>query len=369
MEIRHLNNNDFTFEHTPVLMSETLTHLLGDDGNLTSQNLPGQLTLVDCTLGGAGHALALCERLLLKYAQLPVELLGFDRDAMARQAATQRIENFVAKNPDFTNRFQYKVVPFNFQEAGAFLLAQRGPLSVDFLFADFGVSSPQLDLAERGFSFLREGPLDMRMDPSQTLTALDILQTADDKELTRIFRDYGEEPRARKLATAICQDRQKGVLPVSNTLEFAAYAARVLGYHQSRVHPATRIFQALRMEVNGELEAIDALLEAVPRLMKPKGRAGFISFHSLEDGRVKHRMRAWQQGNNDLRAQNDDPRALFPGFVAACWGKETPRGGAVASEQEAQQNPRARSARLRVFQFEGDATRAKEGQRSENKRR
>ena len=197
-------------------------------------------------------------------------------------------------------------------------------------YADFGVSSPQLDNHERGFSFLKSGPLDMRMDTENHLTAAQILKTYSEEDLTKIFFEYGEEPKSRILARAIIYDRKANKPPIEDTLTFAEYVKKILKYGYSRTHPATRIFQALRIEVNRELDAIQALLSLIPKIMHHHSKAGFISFHSLEDRLVKRSMRLWQM--QEL-------------------GLEMPRGGITPSEEELKQNIRARSARLRIFDF------------------
>lgn len=348
------------FAHEPVLLEETLQALAFDTEALAPFLREGrsEMRLVDCTLGGAGHARALVTALSSRLEQAAKELgtptpgiflVGFDRDAAARDASKPRLDALAHSMP----LFRYEMIPENFSLAGDALKSRFGFFGVDVLLADFGVSSPQLDIGERGFSLQRPGPLDMRMDPREDTTAKLILETYEATRLTRLFRDYGEEPRAKKLADAIVTDRAKGTLPLSNTVEFAAWAARVLGYHNSRVHPATRIFQALRIEVNRELEAIEALLDAVPWLLGAHGRAGFISFHSLEDRLVKRRMRAWQSAKARAAEGHDDDQTRPPWEEPKTWGREVPRGGLVAGDAEGQRNPRTRSARLRVFRFGG----------------
>lgn len=179
--------------------------------------------------------------------------------------------------------------------------------------------------------------------------------------MSHIFSSYGEEPRARALAKAIVTDRTSGSLPLSNTVTFAEYVARVLGYHQSRVHPATRIFQALRIAVNEELSSVESLLQEIPSLISTHGVAALISFHSLEDRLVKQYFRAWENGcaSPAQKKQNDKQNwlELQMGIPAQSesdrksFGTEKPRGGILASEEEVKLNPRSRSARLRGFSF------------------
>jgi len=345
------------FEHLPVLLAETLTQLLPTGDELAALAAgPEAFVLVDCTLGGAGHASALIRAL---DETLPegkeIRLVAFDRDAQARAAASERLTLLREQLAGTGRAFTYLIHPEDFARAGERLREAGLRRGVALLLADFGVSSPQLDTPERGFSLQRPGPLDMRMDAGEggedPRTAMSILQTYTERELERLFREFGEEPRARKLAAAVVKDREAGTLPLSNTVEFASWCARVLGYHNSRVHPATRIFQALRIEVNRELEAIDALLDCVPDVIAAHGRAGFISFHSLEDRPVKRRLRAWQKAK--AHANDDEDAPLLPWEEARSWGREVPRGGVVASDVETRANPRARSARLRVFRFVG----------------
>ena len=341
------------FEHVTVLLEETISGILPSDKlaeNIKKEQKP--FVFVDTTLGGAGHALHFFKMFRSQPffdAQTRLEFVGFDRDPAAMAVSAQRIQSFLNAE-GLAEQVTFVPAAMNFQNAPEFLTQRYGKFGVHGLYGDFGVSSPQLDHAERGFSIQRSGPLDMRMDTGQKITALDILQTETEENLSRIFFEYGEEPRARKLAKAIVGDRAVGKLRVSNTVEFADYVRAVLCYHGSKVHPATRVFQALRIAVNGELDAIEALLDGTFRVVSPFGKAGFISFHSLEDRLVKQRFRAWQEGKSkpDEGKRNYEMERYLE---KTSWGKEVPRGGTVASELESKQNPRARSARLRIFEF------------------
>lgn len=355
-----------SFHHVTVLRQETVDAILPSEAlcaRLRTENRA--LVAIDCTLGGGGHSVAYAEALQARgffHGGLRLILLGIDRDPAAHIAAARRLAELSVP----TGAVSFRPCQGNFSNIGTFVQGFADCLEVDALMADFGVSSPQLDDATRGFSLQRAGPLDMRMDSGaqasqkgDTPTALELLTEASFEQLTRIFSDYGEEPRSRKLAQAIVSDRAQGRLRASNTVEFAEYVRNVLNYHNSKIHPATRIFQALRIAVNGELDAIESLLNEVPKLMGDDTRSAFISFHSLEDRLVKQRLRVWEKGRAtakdaaadadltqyfDLPPQSEDSHRQS-------WGREEPRGGSKAGEAEVKANPRARSARLRVFHF------------------
>ena len=344
--------NDQEFVHLPVLFDEVVQKITQNVGFLSSSLKNSSVyRIVDCTLGGAGHALGMAEAALKVLSpETSVELIGFDQDPFAQLTSKNRLLQFQQKAG---HRFQFQLVPKNFSHLESEIQSLGMQGQIHFLLADFGVSSPQLDRSERGFSFQTEGPLDMRMDTNSDKTCLSVLMESSESDLTRIFSDFGEEPKARKLAKAIVLDRSQSLLPVSNTLEFAHYVKRVLSYHGSRVHPATRIFQALRMEVNNELGVIEDLLDACPQALAVEATACFISFHSLEDRAVKQSMRAWQDGTQkkDRNRREAFEKHQLPWETQKTWGKEQPRGGETALEGEAQKNPRSRSARLRTFVF------------------
>jgi len=335
------------FHHIPVLLQETIQAVLPSAALLKHSIANNQkyLFIVDATLGGAGHACALANKFYSDplYKGFDLYLIGIDQDTNAIKFATTQLEEIQKSHKDF----KFKILHANFDQIGLIL----DELETEFLhegcqedrqenakdnfkihgfYADFGVSSPQLDQQERGFSFSHEGPLDMRMDQKVGMTAEDILLTYSETELAQIFYEYGEERKSRVLARAIIYDRQNSKLPHTNTKLFADYVKRILKYGYSRTHPATRIFQALRIEVNHELESIKTLLSDIPNRMHHHTKLCFISFHSLEDRLIKRSMRLWQEQG---------------------LGKELPRGGVTASSEELAQNMRARSARLRVFDF------------------
>lgn len=276
--------------------------------------------MLDGTLGAGGHAEALLER--------GAAVLGLDRDPRALVAARARLERFGDR---------FAAVQASFSQARR-VLDERGIEAVDGLVLDLGVSSPQVDEAARGFSFSKSGPLDMRMG-DQGETAGELLERLDEAELERLLREYGEEPFARRIARAL-----KAARPAPQTTrELADLVARAIPRKAwpKSIHPATRTFQALRIAVNRELDELDAVLASLPALLKRGGRAAIISFHSLEDRRVKQAFR-------DLEGHCTCPPGLP---VCACESKGDfrvlTRKALTASPQELDANPRARSAKLR----------------------
>jgi 16S rRNA (cytosine1402-N4)-methyltransferase len=303
------------FVHEPVLAKE-LVELLRPE--------PGRL-LLDGTLGGGGHSLLLLER--------GAHVIGIDKDPRALAAAKARLARFGEA---------FRAVRADFRDAKNVLDA-LGLRAVDGALVDLGVSSPQLDAPERGFSFSRPGPLDMRMGgEGEPLEAL--LRRIDERELARILREYGEEPFARPIARAV-----KRAIEADEPLDTGRLAEVVAGAiprkaWPRKIHPATRTFQALRIAVNDELGALAAWLESLPAILAPGGRAAAISFHSLEDRMVKERFRALAQACTcppDLPVCACGARAAFAPVT---------RKPVVASEAEVARNPRARSAKLRVVE-------------------
>ncbi|MEM6910452.1 MAG: 16S rRNA (cytosine(1402)-N(4))-methyltransferase RsmH [Verrucomicrobiota bacterium] len=279
--------------------------------------------LVDCTLGGGGHA----EGLL----QAGARVIGLDRDGEALAHARDRLAAY-------GNRFQAVQTPFSGLEA---TLKTLGWSQVDGVLADLGVSSRQLDAAERGFSFQKEGPLDMRMQQDTGPSAADLLATAEEAELAHWFSRYGEEPESRRVAAAIVAGRSERKLTTTQGLvEVIQEAKKRFTKH----HPATRVFQALRMVVNRELEELESLLETLPRVVAPGGRAALISFHSLEDRPIKQTFRRYCQ------AELDDPTWPAPRPNPEHFFQAVTRKPLVASPEEAASNPRARSAKLRIIE-------------------
>ncbi|MCM2263829.1 MAG: 16S rRNA (cytosine(1402)-N(4))-methyltransferase RsmH [Desulfuromonadales bacterium] len=289
---------------------------------------PGGIYL-DGTVGGGGHA-----RLILEASAPDGRLIGFDRDPAALAAAAAMLANFGER---------VTLCHGSFAELDR-QLATMGVDLVDGILLDLGVSSHQLDTPERGFSFREDGPLDMRMDPAQPASAADLLARADAEELKRIFREYGEERWAGRIAREIV--RVRGGAPLLTTRQLAELVCRAVpgGYVPQRIHPATRVFQALRIAVNGELEALETGLAAALRSLRPGGRLAVISFHSLEDRLVKQGFRT---------AAN--PCSCPPRLPVCVCGRKaeikilTPRGVRPA-EAETIANPRARSAVLRAVE-------------------
>ncbi len=302
-----------TVRHIPVLLSEVLRALAPGAGE----------RYIDGTFGAGGYARAILEA-------ADCEALGLDRDPSAI-AAGRVLETEAAP------RLKLVETPFSQMEDAARLV---GWDRVDGVVLDLGVSSMQLDEGDRGFSFLRDGPLDMRMS-GQGLSAADIVNTFEKDEIANILYQLGEERRSRAIAAAIVADREKA--PFERTGQLADLVARVLGRrHDDAKHPATRTFQALRLYVNDELGELERALEAAERILKPGGRLAVVSFHSLEDRIVKRflQSRSGRQAKSS-RYRPPDAQEAAPAF-------ELPeRHGIEPSEEEIAVNPRARSARLR----------------------
>jgi 16S rRNA (cytosine1402-N4)-methyltransferase len=264
---------------------------------------PGQ-TWVDCTVGGGGHSRLIAQRL-----GDSGRLIGLDQDPTMLELA----------RPGLAGR-PVTLVHANFDQL-ADVLRNLGVETVDGVLADLGFSSDQLERADRGFSFKGDGPLDMRLDPTAGETAADLVNTLSEAALADVFFEYGEERHSRRVARRVVERRQQK--PFETTGELAEVVRRSVP-RSGGIDPATRVFQALRVAVNDELGALDRLLSALPRVVRPGGRAGVISFHSLEDRRVK-------------RAFRD----------AVVWRPVTKKP-VEAADEEVARNPRARSAKLRV---------------------
>jgi 16S rRNA (cytosine1402-N4)-methyltransferase len=292
-------------QHVPVLFNEVMEFL----------NVRPGATVVDATLGLGGHSSGIARLLGAKG-----RLICFDRDPQAMELGKARLAELSAELGDAMPRVEFE--PRAFSEAEAQLAAG----SIDGLLADFGVSSLQLGEAQRGFSFQADGPLDMRMDTRSGVTAEQVVNQADEEDLANLIYEFGEERRSRRIARAIVRAR-----PLHTTAELAEVVAaaaptiKTPGGHF--IHPATRTFQALRIHVNDELGEIGTLLKSAPRLLKPGGRLALISFHSLEDRLVKDSLRELAQ------------QKVY---------KLLTRKPVQASEEEEQQNPRARSAKMRA---------------------
>jgi 16S rRNA (cytosine1402-N4)-methyltransferase len=297
--------------HIPVLYQETLDLL---------QPRPGG-RYIDGTVGAGGHAAA-----ILQMSAPDGRLMAFDRDPEAITFAQQRLEDLAARTV-FVNA--------SFAAMGE-LAPAHGFSQVNGILLDLGLSSRQLAEAERGFSFLKEGPLDMRFDPAQAVTAADLINSLSEAELADIFWRYGEERHSRRLARLIIANR-----PVTSTTQLAQLVANQSGRRSGRIHPATRIFQALRIAVNEELAALETALPAAVELLAAGGRLGVISFHSLEDRAVKLFIRDMSR---DCVCPPEQP-------VCTCTTsarlRSLTRKAIKPSEAEIIRNPRSRSARLR----------------------
>jgi len=281
---------------------------------------PGKF-IIDGTLGGGGHS-----EIFLKSG---ATVLGVDRDPEALAHARARLAEFGERFSTWEGNFS------RLKEIPAIQAGER----VDGLLLDLGVSSRQLDSAARGFSFMREGPLDMRMGPSSPHTAAEVVNQWDEADLVRILFEFGEEPKARRIAGAIV--RQRAVRPFETTLDLASCIEAAVGRH-GRTHPATRAFQAIRMAVNEELESLATVLAAAPAILKPGGRLLIITFHSLEDRMVKRFLR------HRSAPFIDDPGWPEPRPNPDYQFQLLARKAITPTAEETTLNPRARSAKLRV---------------------
>jgi 16S rRNA (cytosine1402-N4)-methyltransferase len=302
-------DDEAPFRHTTVLLNEAVDGVLARPDGI----------YVDGTFGRGGHS-----RLLLSKLGPGGRLIAIDRDPEAI-AAAQAIDDprFAICHSGFADM------------AGQ--LAALGVHQVDGVLLDLGVSSPQIDNPARGFSFRFEGPLDMRMDTTRGMSAADFLAGADEREIARVIRDYGEERFAGQIAKALVARREAGA-PLTRTDELRELVARTVKTREPGQDPATRTFQALRIHVNGELEELEQGLSAALHLLAPGGRLSVISFHSLEDRRVKQFIAAHSKAEFDRRA----PFAPPPALALKALGRIMPSAAEVAA------NPRARSAVLRV---------------------
>lgn len=300
--------------HTAVLLPQVLAAL----------NIRASGTYLDATFGRGGHAGAILEKLIGEG-----RLLCLDRDPAAVAHARSR----------FAGDPRVKIILAPFSALADAADAVEPGLAFDGILFDLGVSSPQLDQPERGFSFMRDGPLDMRMHPGQGMTAADVVNGASESELIRIFREFGEERMAPRIARAIVADRE--VRPFERTVQLADMIARVARSRERHKHPATRVFQALRIHVNAELEELETGLEAARCRLAPQGRLAVISFHSLEDRLVKRFMRRHATPDPMYAGLPDIPEHARPTLKLV--GKSV-----EPSSGEIDRNPRARSARLRV---------------------
>lgn len=309
------------YRHVPVLLETAVSHL-----NIG----PGKI-YVDCTLGGAGHSKAILEK-----SAPDGRLIAIDQDADSLRAAQRRLA-------EYDHRIGYHHA--NFSEVGR-ILRSEGVEKVDGILADLGISNYHIESSGRGFSFMREEELDMRMDQSRSMTAADLIHSLPEKELADLIFKYGEERHSRRIARAIVRERKIGRIASSTRLADIVMRAlpRNDGKNKARrrIHPATRTFMAIRIAVNHELENLEALMDQAPGLLNPRGRLCIISFHSLEDRIVKQGMKTLARG---CRCHPSLPQCV-------CGGERVmsiiSRKAISPSPEEIERNPMARSAKLRV---------------------
>ena len=317
------------FSHTPVLLDEVLENL----------EIKPNGIYVDCTLGGAGHSSKILEKLETGL------LVGFDKDQEAIDASTKKLSKickvFSKDNFKKNNEKSCLIIKDDFKNSPSVLI-ELGITKIDGILIDLGVSSHQLDTAERGFSFKKDAPLDMRMDTSQSLTAKEIVNTYSEEELRNLFKEYGEEEYAFSIAKNIC--RARALKEIETTLELNEIIENSMPKKVvfSRNGAAKKVFQALRIEVNGELNLLKETIENLIKFLCPGGRIAIISFHSLEDRIVKNVFKDLAQGC--ICPKN------FP--ICVCNHKATieivTRKPIVASEKEQLENSRSTCAKLRV---------------------
>ena len=287
-------------------------------------------TILDCTLGGGGHS----RELLKKFPN--AKLFGIDRDLNALKAAKNSLKPF---------KENITLNQASFSELKDCLIHWMNPL-FDYILADIGTSSEQLDRPERGFSFNHEGPLDMRMDPErQHITAAYLVNNSSKNELLSILQTFGEERFARKIVKNIVTERQKKNFKTTKELAETVNKSIPYRFKKSGLNPATLTFQALRIAVNEELNELSDLLDIIPLMLKPNGRFTIISFHSLEDRMIKHKFRKWEK---PCICPKDLPYCICGGKSL---GKVLTRRPICPSEREIKYNRRCRSAHLRVFSF------------------
>ena len=307
------------FSHVSVLLEETIDSL----------NIKPDGIYVDGTLGGGGHSLEICKRL-----GEGGRLIGIDQDMDAIKAASKRLEEYKDK---------IDIVHSNYQDIES-CLGELSIHGVDGIVLDLGVSSYQLDNADRGFTYREDTPLDMRMDQSQIRTARDIVNDYSEMELFKVIRDYGEDSFAKNIAKHIVKARENGPIETTGQLNEIIKAAIPAKVRQGTGHPSKKTFQAIRIELNHELEVLENSIDKMIELLNPGGRLSIITFHSLEDRIVKNLFR-----------KNMNPCVCPPSFpVCTCGqapkGKIITRKPIIPSEEEIDGNKRAKSSKLRVFE-------------------
>lgn len=307
------------FQHTSVLLHETVDGL----------NIRPDGIYVDATLGGGGHAFQVCSRLDSKG-----RFIGIDQDAAAIEAASARLSVFGEK---------VTIIRSNYCDMKA-RLQEIGIDKVDGIMIDLGVSSYQLDTADRGFSYRMDAPLDMRMDQRQTMTAKDIVNTYSEMELFHVIRDYGEDRFAKNIAKHIVAERQKSPIETTGQLVEIIRQSIPMKVQKTTGHPAKRTFQAIRIELNRELDVLKDTLDDMIDLLNPGGRLCVITFHSLEDRIVKSNFR---RNENPCTCPSDFPVCVC-GKVSK--GRVVTRKPIFPGEEELEVNSRSKSAKLRIFE-------------------
>jgi len=301
------------FNHKSIMVEEILSAL----------DVKPNGIYLDCTVGGGGHALAIGRKLSAQG-----KIIGVDQDEDAILAATERLSGL---------NCNVEIIRSNFSELDKFLDVEE----IDGAIFDLGVSSYQIDTAERGFSYMKNAPLDMRMDRRRTLTAFDVINSYDEDRLIKIFREYGEERFSKRIAAAICIARKN--FPIETTGDLVKIIEKTVSRSKISGHPAKRIFQAIRIEVNGELEILSGAIKQVVNRLKMGGRLAVITFHSLEDRIVKETFKELAQ--NCICPKN------FP--VCVCNHKAQIKilgKPKIPTQAELEQNSRAQSAKLRVVE-------------------
>ncbi len=316
-----MTSKGFEFNHMPVLFDECMVAL----------NIKENGIYVDCTTGGGGHSLG-----ILKKLGEGGLLICFDKDEHALLAAKGKLSSFETKA-------EYRFIKSDFSMIRESLL-QEEIEKVDGVLADFGVSSYQLDENVRGFGYMQDGPLDMRMDLSSSLTATDVVNKYSAAQLEKILFEYGEERYSRRIVAGILKERAINRITTTKQLSDIIRNAMPAQGKKEQQHPAKRTFQAIRIEVNHELDSITSLVEVMPEILKPEGRFAAISFHSLEDRIVKD---AFKKFENPCTCPKNFP-------VCACNKKPSikiiTRKPIISGDEELLINPRARSAKLRVME-------------------
>lgn len=323
-----------SFEHAELewkrkpLLEAKMEHVsvLREDVEKYLELKPGD-DVVDATLGLGGHALGIVKKIGAKGM-----LYAFEQDERNLQEANKRLEKYQKQIVYINDNFRYLKNR----------ITETGVKAVNAIFFDLGLSSPHVDEAERGFSFMKDGPLDMRFDQRSPLTAADVLNTYSEDALAEIFFRYGEENQGRRVARLICEDRK--TKPFVSTLQLASFLERILSFKNSKKHPATKIFQALRIEVNDEMNALREALQQAIEILEVEGRIVVISYHSIEDRVVKQFFKSLL--NPPASPEEQMYRTHGEPIVESLTKKPV-----VPSDEEIKDNPRSRSAKLRAYKL------------------